>query len=86
MAGEVAARDSAAAATAPRRKKTVAQADDDDAGPAAPLPELDTLVARLPGEVRETLEELFRVRFIAVKKLPKTAFNASSAPGDATGS
>ena len=39
-----------------------------------PLPELDSLVARLPGGVRTTLEELFRPRFTNVKKLPAWVF------------
>lgn len=35
----------------------------------APLPPLDELVKRIPNEVRETLDELFRVRFVAVKRV-----------------
>ncbi len=35
-----------------------------------PLPALDDLVARIPGPVRETLDELFRAKFIGVRKYP----------------
>lgn len=37
------------------------------------LPPLDELVKRIPLEVRETLEELFRARFVTVKRVPKKA-------------
>jgi hypothetical protein len=40
-----------------------------DSGPAA-LPGLDELVARIPDPVREALDELFRARFIAVRRYP----------------
>lgn len=35
------------------------------------LPQLDELVARIPADVRETLEDLFRARFVAVKRVPR---------------
>ena len=34
----------------------------------APLPALDELVKRIPPEVRETLDDLFRARFVTVKR------------------
>lgn len=34
----------------------------------APLPSLDELVQRIPTEVRDTLDELFRVKFVSVKR------------------
>jgi hypothetical protein len=37
------------------------------------LPPLDELVKRIPAEVRETLDELFRARFVTVKRVPKKA-------------
>jgi hypothetical protein len=37
------------------------------------LPKLDELVARIPTGVREALEDLFRARFVAVKRVPKKA-------------
>ena len=38
-----------------------------------PLPPLDELVQRIPAEVRDTLEDLFRARFTTVKRVPKKA-------------
>ena len=37
------------------------------------LPPLDELVKRIPADVRETLEDLFRARFVTVKRVPKKA-------------
>lgn len=37
------------------------------------LPPLEELVQRIPPEVRDTLEDLFRAKFIAVKRVPKSA-------------
>jgi hypothetical protein len=53
----------------------VARPADDSAEPldAKALPALDDLVQRIPLEVRETLEELFRARFVAVKRVPRKA-------------
>jgi hypothetical protein len=35
----------------------------------APLPSLDELVKRIPAEVRETLDDLFRVKYVSVKRI-----------------
>lgn len=40
------------------------------------LPPLDDLVARVPAPVREKLDELFRARFVTVKKMPPGVFKA----------
>ena len=40
---------------------------------AAVLPKLDDLVNRIPAEVRDTLDELFRARFVAVRRVPRKA-------------
>lgn len=40
------------------------------AAPDAPLPSLDAMVARIPPDVREALDELFRVKFINVQRMP----------------
>lgn len=37
------------------------------------LPPLDELVKRIPPDVRETLEDLFRARFVAVRRVPAKA-------------
>jgi hypothetical protein len=34
-----------------------------------PLPSLDSLVSRIPAEVRETLEDLFRAKFTVVRRV-----------------
>jgi len=78
MRGELAARNESAAAS-PGARRAAASADDDEGdGKAVALPEVDALVERLPAEVRETLDELFRARFISVKKLPKKLFQAAT--------
>lgn len=46
--------------------------DDDPKG----LPPLDSLVQRIPAEVRETLDELFRARFVRVQRVPKRALKS----------
>lgn len=38
-----------------------------------PLPALNDLVNRIPPDVRETLEDLFRARFVTVKRVPAKA-------------
>jgi hypothetical protein len=36
-----------------------------------PLPSIDALIARIPAEARETLEDLFRPKFTGVKRVSK---------------
>jgi hypothetical protein len=48
---------------------------EEDANPKA-LPPLDDLVKRIPADVRETLDDLFRARFTTVKKFPKRALKS----------
>lgn len=38
-----------------------------------PLPKLDELVGKIPADVRDALEDLFRARFVSVKRIPKKA-------------
>jgi hypothetical protein len=47
--------------------------DDDEQADAKVLPPLDDLVKRIPANVREVLDELFRARFVTVKRVPKSA-------------
>ena len=42
-----------------------------ESGP--PLPPLDELVARIPAPTRELLDELFRARFLTVRRIPVSA-------------
>jgi hypothetical protein len=39
----------------------------------APLPPLDDLVARIPTETRQLMDELFRAKFVTVKRVPRSA-------------
>ncbi len=43
----------------------------------ASLPALGELVGRIPTEVRETLEELYRAKFVAVRRVPANALKAT---------
>ena len=55
--------------SAPRRPTAPVEETDT----AANLPPLDELVGRIPPEVREVLEDLFRAKFVAVRRVPKQA-------------
>ncbi|MBL9188623.1 MAG: hypothetical protein JNK23_14165 [Opitutaceae bacterium] len=48
-------------------------AESDEPSEGKPLPPLEELVQRIPDEVRETLEDLFRARFVAVRRIPGKA-------------
>jgi hypothetical protein len=50
-----------------------AGAPEETVEPSSPLPPLDELVKRIPGPVRETLDELFRAKFVKVQRVPKSA-------------
>jgi len=39
----------------------------------ASLPPMEDLVNRIPAPARELIEELFRARFVTVKRMPKAA-------------
>lgn len=54
-----------------RAKEEIADETD-----AKALPPLHELVNRIPAEVRETLEDLFRARFVTVKRVPKRALKS----------
>ena len=41
-----------------------------------PLPSLDELVKRIPADVRETLDDLFRVKFVSVKRVSRTSLKS----------
>lgn len=44
------------------------------------LPPLDDLVNRIPPGVRDVLEDLFRARFVSVKKFPKKYLKSEAEP------
>ncbi len=60
----------AAPAVAGGKGKT---ADEPEPDASAPLPPLDDLVNRIPEKTRELMDELFRARFVTVKRVPKSA-------------
>ncbi|WP_438482405.1 hypothetical protein [Oleiharenicola lentus] len=49
----------------------IAQVDVEDE--KGELPPMDDLIKRIPLAARETLEDLFRARFVTVKRIPKSA-------------
>ncbi|HUR57968.1 MAG TPA: hypothetical protein VM029_09690 [Opitutaceae bacterium] len=58
----------------PVRNVTPAQAAAEmDEADSKPLPPLDSLVQQIPADVRATLEELFRAKFIRVQRVPRKA-------------
>lgn len=46
--------------------------EEDDDAPKS-LPSMEELVKRIPAETRELLDELFRVKFTIVRRVPKNA-------------
>ncbi len=82
MGGEIAARDGAAGSVrSSRPAASPREEEEENSASSSALPDLDDLVARLPGEVRETLDELFRARFVKVRKLPKKVFESAVTKG-----
>jgi hypothetical protein len=55
------------------------QGDEGDSGPPVSLPQLQSLVDRIPAEAMETLDELFRARFVSVKRVQKRSLKGSEA-------
>jgi hypothetical protein len=53
---------------APSPKAEAAEESD-----ATPLPPLEQLVGRVPAEVRELLDDLFRARFVRTTRIPRRA-------------
>ncbi|HVU16134.1 MAG TPA: hypothetical protein VHD32_04380 [Candidatus Didemnitutus sp.] len=44
--------------------------------PTGELPPLDELVARIPAPTRALIDEMFRAKFVAVRRLPPSAFKS----------
>ena len=86
MGGEIAQRDAAAGSVrSSRPAASPREEEEENSASSSALPDLDDLVARLPGEVRETLDELFRARFVKVRKLPKKVFESATTKSGADG-
>lgn len=45
----------------------------DEADAKTPLPALNDLIKKIPAETRELMDELFRAKFVAVRRVPKEA-------------
>lgn len=60
----------------PVSREVEEEADDSKA-----LPKLDELVNRIPAETRELLDELFRARFVAVRKVRKKDLKVGGSAG-----
>jgi hypothetical protein len=52
---------------------TPPSAEEEDERSAKTLPPLSELVERIPAETRELMDELFRAKFVAVRKVKKSA-------------
>lgn len=57
--------------TAPAPTQTLAVAE--EPSDKKPLPPLDDLVNRIPPATRQLMDELFRAKFITVKRVPASA-------------
>lgn len=58
---------------APASGAAAAKAAAPDPDEKTPLPPLDDLVNRIPAATRELMDELFRAKFVTVKRVPKSA-------------
>jgi len=63
---------------APLVAKAGPEPREEEAEERIPLPALAERVARIPAGVRETLEELYRAKFIAVRRVPAKALKAAA--------
>lgn len=64
MSAEVAERDG------PARQPTKKEREEAETLDGPPLPELDALIARVPAELQEAMEELFRAKWQNVRRVP----------------
>lgn len=72
MADEVSVQ-SGADFVAASRLPTFKPQNEEESEPPLATPPLDDMIERIPPLVRETLEELFRARFVKVVRVPKSA-------------
>lgn len=54
-----------------RAAREAAEAAAEEAAEKRDLPKLDDLIGRIPADVRDNLEDLFRVKFVKVARTPK---------------
>ena len=43
-----------------------------------PLPPMDELIQRIPASTRELIDQLFRAKFVTVKRMPASAFKTQN--------
>jgi hypothetical protein len=60
-------------APAPAAAATAAARESEEPVDPKSLPSLDELLKRVPAGVRETLDDLFRAKFVRVTRVPKKA-------------
>lgn len=58
--------------------REAADAAAEEAAEKKNLPKLDDLIERIPADVRDTLEDLFRVKFVKVARMPKKALKGEA--------
>lgn len=63
----------------PAPKPAPAEPAEEPETETAALPSLQALVDKIPPETKETLDELFRARFVSVKRIPKAALKEQTA-------
>lgn len=56
----------------------------EDAADAKALPKLEDMIEKIPAEVRDVLEDLFRAKFVRVQKIPKRLLKAESTAANGT--
>ncbi len=49
-----------------------------DSATDAPIPPMDELIHRIPPAARELIDQLFRAKFITVKRMPVSAFKTQN--------
>lgn len=58
---------------APNRR----QAEREDTLDGGPLPALEDMIAQIPAELQEAMDDLFRAKFQSVKRVPQAVLNVS---------
>ena len=65
------------ATAAPNRRKEAVR-DTLDGGP---LPELEDMIAQVPADLQEKMDDLFRAKFQTVKRVPEAVLKSPQSPG-----
>ncbi len=65
---------------APEAPTEAAATRRDSVSTETPLPPLETMVGRIPAGVRAALDDLFRVKFVSVQRIPVSALKPPGPP------